>query len=375
MTDSMVKRVLKYLIPVIVLSILFNIPKFFEAKVVWTTSSSSSINDDAMDDKNGTLGTTTYSSPSIGITDLRRKNAFYSSYNAWSRLFVLGLIPFILLVFFNVKIYKDISERKRRRFRNQPANTSVVNQESEEDISDENNVVVTREEAATAAATAHDNRGFSNSFRLSDKRRKFWKLRSKSGDENDEEQFPMRKVVTKQNHGERLDVPVQIIINDVDDKSMTSSNNHISNTTTVSTTAVLTVPPSQTVATTVAVTTGTSTSSLTYNKLKSKTIKNNSIIKARRHKTSSNERRRILEDNLAMVFMGFIFVFLLCHVLRVFLNVHELAVWNSAIQCQKAKKRMWKPWSIAMISMSHLLLAINAATNMPVSQLGIYLPK
>ena len=42
--------------------------------------------------------------PFIAVTDLRR-NPLYSAYNNWSRIFVLGIIPFCMLVFFNLKIY------------------------------------------------------------------------------------------------------------------------------------------------------------------------------------------------------------------------------------------------------------------------------
>ena len=52
----------------------------------------------------------------IRVTPLRTHPA-YSAYNNWSRLIVLGIIPFALLVFFNTKIYKDISERRNRRIR------------------------------------------------------------------------------------------------------------------------------------------------------------------------------------------------------------------------------------------------------------------
>ena len=52
----------------------------------------------------------------IRVADLRT-HPVYSAYNNWSRLLVLGIIPFSLLVFFNIKIYKDISERKKRRMR------------------------------------------------------------------------------------------------------------------------------------------------------------------------------------------------------------------------------------------------------------------
>ncbi len=38
-----------------------------------------------------------------------------------------------------------------------------------------------------------------------------------------------------------------------------------------------------------------------------------------------NESRRKKEDNLAVIFMGFIIVFLVCHLPRLLLNIHELA--------------------------------------------------
>jgi hypothetical protein len=33
-------------------------------------------------------------------------NPIYSNYNNWSRLIVLGIVPFAMLVFFNAKIYR-----------------------------------------------------------------------------------------------------------------------------------------------------------------------------------------------------------------------------------------------------------------------------
>ena len=52
----------------------------------------------------------------IDITEFRKHPA-YSMYLNWSRLLVLGIIPFSLLVFFNSKIYNDINERRKRRLR------------------------------------------------------------------------------------------------------------------------------------------------------------------------------------------------------------------------------------------------------------------
>ena len=50
----------------------------------------------------------------LGVAEFRKHPA-YSMYHNWSRLLVLGIIPFSLLVFFNSKIYTDINERRKRR--------------------------------------------------------------------------------------------------------------------------------------------------------------------------------------------------------------------------------------------------------------------
>ena len=53
---------------------------------------------------------------SLEVAEMRT-HPVYTVYNNWSRLLVLGIIPFLLLVFFNTKIYNDIVERRRRRLR------------------------------------------------------------------------------------------------------------------------------------------------------------------------------------------------------------------------------------------------------------------
>ena len=59
-----------------------------------------------------------------------RMNHVYSGYNNWSRLIVLGVVPFALLVFFNARIYSGISQRsgrRRNRNRQQQPTSSVAN--------------------------------------------------------------------------------------------------------------------------------------------------------------------------------------------------------------------------------------------------------
>jgi len=96
MNDSKasLRRLLKYLIPVVIFSVAFNIPKFFESEYKYDRNST---------DPEAELY--------LEVTDFR-KNPNYAIYcNNWTRLMVLGIIPFCLLVYFNSKIYKDIKVR------------------------------------------------------------------------------------------------------------------------------------------------------------------------------------------------------------------------------------------------------------------------
>ena len=52
--------------------------------------------------------------------------------------------------------------------------------------------------------------------------------------------------------------------------------------------------------------------------------------------TVRNEKRRRLEENLALVCMAYTLVFLLCNSLRIFIDCHELYNLAHANECQKA---------------------------------------
>jgi hypothetical protein len=43
-----------------------------------------------------------------------RTAPMYTMYFNWSRLIVLGIIPFVMLVYLNAKIYKDIQVRRTK---------------------------------------------------------------------------------------------------------------------------------------------------------------------------------------------------------------------------------------------------------------------
>ena len=86
-------RFLKYLVPVFTFSVTFNVPKFLEATLLY---------DNRTGDPN---------QPFLTVTDLRLSPEYSIVYNNWIRLVITGIIPFILLVFFNAKIYTIIRVR------------------------------------------------------------------------------------------------------------------------------------------------------------------------------------------------------------------------------------------------------------------------
>ena len=108
-------RVLKYLIPVTIISISFNITKFFEIYLKWNPVYADKIdtammNVTTLDDDNITASTTriiTDYNVELDVTEFRT-NPIYSINFNWFRFISIGIIPFLLLVYFNTQIYIDI---------------------------------------------------------------------------------------------------------------------------------------------------------------------------------------------------------------------------------------------------------------------------
>lgn len=101
------RRVLKYVVPVSLFSVVVNIPKFFEAEIQWIFDPRT----------NETV-------PALKVSDLRINVHYVTYYNHYFRLLFLGIIPFGLLVFFNTKIYQDIQVRRKRRCPRPPSSNS-----------------------------------------------------------------------------------------------------------------------------------------------------------------------------------------------------------------------------------------------------------
>ena len=89
----MKRRMWRYLTPVLLLSVLINISKFFEGSV--------SQNHDG--------------EYIFRVTSLRQ-HPTYSAITNWMRLIFLSILPLAIIVFLNYKVYKDVKGRRRQAF-------------------------------------------------------------------------------------------------------------------------------------------------------------------------------------------------------------------------------------------------------------------
>jgi hypothetical protein len=77
----------------------------------------------------------------------------------------------------------------------------------------------------------------------------------------------------------------------------------------------------------------------------------------------SNVIRRSMEDNLAIIFMGIGAVFLVCHMPRLVLSLHEMWIINDTLKCIKAGMKIFPLWALILSHISHLFLVINSSVN------------
>ena len=83
---------LLYILPIVIFSILYNAPKFFELEAVVVGNSTTSTNNNTQ----------------IQPTHLRTDPLYIKIYLIYLNLVVHGLIPFILLIGVNIHIYRKV---------------------------------------------------------------------------------------------------------------------------------------------------------------------------------------------------------------------------------------------------------------------------
>ena len=115
------------MVPVVTFSVAFNLPRFFETHVI-TEKIPLNLPDGYHLHKDGTVTSEGIVVENftqddldfdydyqIGITPLRNNPYYTIYYINWIRFFILGIIPTVLLIYFNYKIYKDVKNRNRRQ--------------------------------------------------------------------------------------------------------------------------------------------------------------------------------------------------------------------------------------------------------------------
>ena len=102
-----------FILPSMLLSIILNIPKFFETELVRTIGT---------DENNKT-----HSLVDFEITSLRVNPDYIYYYVHWTRLLFTGVIPFVFLSIINLLIYVNI--KKERPFYSRPSKQSLLSNE------------------------------------------------------------------------------------------------------------------------------------------------------------------------------------------------------------------------------------------------------
>ena len=89
----------------------------------------------------------------------------------------------------------------------------------------------------------------------------------------------------------------------------------------------------------------------------------NGLRPCKKMSTSTTENRRQKEDNLAVIFMGIVIVFLVCHFPRIFLSLHEMLVIRKTMACSRVGYYSFPLWALLFAQFSHILLVLNSSMN------------
>ena len=90
---------MNYIVPVIIISVVFNTPKYFEIETyeVKSTKSGNGNESNTGNDEDVTV--------SVKATDLRMNDDYIFYYNNLAKLIVTGVVPFAALCVFNSKVF------------------------------------------------------------------------------------------------------------------------------------------------------------------------------------------------------------------------------------------------------------------------------
>ena len=72
--------------------------------------------------------------------------------------------------------------------------------------------------------------------------------------------------------------------------------------------------------------------------------------------TATQQARRKQEDNLAIVFMGIVLVFLVCHTPRNLLSLWEMMTIRDSMECEKMGRHAWPIWALVGACLRYVYL-------------------
>lgn len=325
------KRLLKYFVPVVLLSVIINIPKFFEGEAVFELIDQA-VNRTDLNDTSQLMSSSMVdedhhdSSPlyevRLKVTSMRI-DPIYSSFVNWSQLIILGILPVCLLVYFNTKIYIDVKEREMRR---RPQNQRDV-------------VAMVRSEASVLI-NEHDVG--------SNPKRKPSDARCPPG------RFNLVNQVANRNRPEGQSGPrvglLAMTVTRIQRKCCCRSFE--------AKTFVISPPPTEDGEANGSP--GKGRPNVNSPPLHEEGFEMTTYSDSTR---MSNARRRRVEDRMAILFMGIVTFFLLCHFPRILLNFYEMLVIEQAMACSEMGKKAFAVWAQIMTSISHFLLVTNSSIN------------
>jgi hypothetical protein len=106
---SVKRRTLSYVIPIVLMAIILNIPKWLELKYTWMSFESNSTN---LNEKEAEIE---YETVSLAESELGKNMDYIRYCLKWTNLLITGLIPFVALVYFNYGIFRHIKKNNDER--------------------------------------------------------------------------------------------------------------------------------------------------------------------------------------------------------------------------------------------------------------------
>ena len=82
----------------------------------------------------------------------------------------------------------------------------------------------------------------------------------------------------------------------------------------------------------------------------------------RHHQHRMSKRKLTKEIDLARILFWIVTTFIICHSVRLFLDIHEIAVIDQVRECPPSQ--MFPPWIFILLSISKLLIVVNSSVNM-----------